>query len=115
MRIAVIGSGIAGLGAAWLLRNRHEVTLYERNDYAGGHTHTLDIPGADGPTPVDTGFMVFNQRNYPLLTGLFRHLHIDTQKTDMSFGVSIGWSTPVPTWRHSWRNRATGSVRRITG
>ena len=90
MRIAVIGSGIAGLGAAWLLRNRHEVTLYERNDYAGGHTHTLDIPGADGPTPVDTGFMVFNQRNYPLLTGLFRHLHIDTQKTDMSFGVSIG-------------------------
>ena len=90
MRIAVIGSGIAGLGAAWLLRQRHEVTLYERNDYAGGHTNTLDVPSAQGATPVDTGFMVFNHRNYPQLTGLFRHLRIETQKTDMSFGVSIG-------------------------
>ncbi len=90
MRIAVVGSGIAGLGAAWLLRTRHEVTLYERNDYAGGHSHTLEVPTHNGTTPVDTGFMVFNHRNYPLLTGLFRHLNIGTQKTDMSFGVSIG-------------------------
>jgi len=90
MRIAVVGSGIAGLGAAWLLRTRHEVTLYERNDYAGGHSNTLEVPTRNGTTPVDTGFMVFNHRNYPLLTGLFRHLNIGTQKTDMSFGVSIG-------------------------
>jgi len=90
MRIAVVGSGIAGLGAAWLLRTQHQVTLYERNDYAGGHTHTLEVPTANGTTPVDTGFMVFNHRNYPLLTGLFRHLKVDTQMTDMSFGVSIG-------------------------
>lgn len=90
MRIAVVGSGIAGLAAAWLLRTRHEVTLYERNAYTGGHTHTLEVPTREGSIPVDTGFMVFNHRNYPLLTGLFRHLGIATQKTDMSFGVSIG-------------------------
>ena len=90
MRIAVVGSGIAGLGAAWLLRRQYAVTLYERNGYVGGHTHTLEVPTAAGATPVDTGFMVFNHRNYPLLTGLFRHLNIATQKTDMSFGVSIG-------------------------
>jgi len=90
MRIAVVGSGIAGLGAAWLLHRRHEVTLYERNDYAGGHSHTLEVATPGGPVPVDTGFMVFNRRNYPLLTGLFRHLDVATRKTDMSFGVSIG-------------------------
>ncbi len=90
MRIAVVGSGISGLSAAWLLRTRHEVSLYERNDYVGGHTHTLEVPTASGTTPVDTGFMVFNERNYPLLTGLFRHLNVQVQKTDMSFGVSIG-------------------------
>jgi predicted NAD/FAD-binding protein len=90
MRIAVVGTGIAGLGAAWLLQRQHAVTLYERNDYAGGHSHTLEAMTASGAVPVDTGFMVFNRRNYPLLTGLFRHLGVATQKTDMSFAVSIG-------------------------
>ena len=60
MRIAVIGSGIAGLGAAWLLQRRHAVTLYERNDYAGGHSHTLEVPTASGTVPVDrdTGILL---------------------------------------------------------
>lgn len=89
MRIAIIGSGIAGLSAAWLLRHRHEVTLYEGNGYPGGHSHTVSVPSAGGPVGVDTGFMVFNPRNYPLLTRLFDLLGVRTQPTDMSFSVSI--------------------------
>lgn len=84
-RIAVIGGGISGLAAAWLLSRRHHVTLFEGNDYLGGHTRTRDIPGAHGPVPVDTGFIVFNERNYPLLTGLFGHLGVATRASDMSF------------------------------
>ncbi|MGD2111994.1 MAG: FAD-dependent oxidoreductase [Gammaproteobacteria bacterium] len=89
MRIAIIGSGIAGLSAAWLLRNNHEVVLYERNGYVGGHTHTVSVATDDGEVGVDTGFMVFNRRNYPLLTRLFAQLGVRTQPTDMSFSVSI--------------------------
>lgn len=88
MRIAIIGSGIAGLSAAWLLDRRHEVTLYERNDYFGGHTNTRTVETEAGPVPVDTGFIVFNRRNYPLLTRLFEHLGVRTQPTRMSFSVS---------------------------
>ncbi|WP_290650757.1 FAD-dependent oxidoreductase [Aquisalimonas sp.] len=84
-RIAVIGGGISGLGAAWLLSRKHQVTLFEGNDYIGGHTHTQDVPGPDGPMPVDTGFIVYNERNYPLLTGLFNHLGVATRASDMSF------------------------------
>ena len=88
MRIAIIGSGIAGLSAAWLLNRRHQVTLYERNDYFGGHTNTRTIETDAGPVAVDTGFIVFNRRNYPLLTQLFEHLDVRTQPTRMSFSVS---------------------------
>jgi len=88
MRIAIVGSGIAGLSAAWLLRQRHQVTLYERNDYFGGHTNTRLVDTATGPVAVDTGFIVYNQRNYPLLTRLFEHLGVETQPTRMSFSVS---------------------------
>lgn len=84
-RIAVIGGGISGLGAAWLLSRRHHVTLFEGNDYLGGHTRTRDVPGTRAPVPVDTGFIVFNERNYPLLTGLFAHLGVATRASDMSF------------------------------
>lgn len=87
-RIAVVGSGIAGLASAWLLRNSHEVTLFEANDCLGGHSHTMTVSTAEGEIPVDTGFIVYNQRNYPLLTQLFAHLDVATQATDMSFGFS---------------------------
>jgi len=87
MKIAVIGSGISGLAAAWLMRRHADVYVYERNAYAGGHTNTIQVPG--GPA-VDTGFIVFNERNYPELTALFRHLGVASQPSDMSFSASIG-------------------------
>ncbi len=84
-RIAVVGGGISGLGAAWLLSRNHQVTLFEGNDYVGGHTRTRDVPGRNGPVPVDTGFIVYNERNYPHLSSLFRHLNVPTLTSDMSF------------------------------
>ncbi|QIT56659.1 FAD-dependent oxidoreductase [Aquisalimonas sp. 2447] len=84
-RIAVVGGGISGLGAAWLLSRRHSVTLFEGNDYVGGHSRTRDVPGRDGPVPVDTGFIVYNERNYPHLSSLFRQLDVPTRDSDMSF------------------------------
>jgi uncharacterized protein len=88
-KIAVVGSGIAGLSCAWLLGQRHEVTLYEADARLGGHAHTVDAPGRDGTIAVDTGFIVFNEHNYPNLSALFRHLGVATQHAEMSFGVSL--------------------------
>ncbi|SEP58273.1 Predicted NAD/FAD-binding protein [Ectothiorhodospira magna] len=88
--IAIVGAGIAGLATAWLLSRRYDVTLFEGNDYIGGHTHTVDVQGSQGQRGVDTGFMVFNHRNYPHLTALFDHLGITSQPTDMSFSASVG-------------------------
>jgi len=87
MRIAVIGSGISGLASAWLLSREHEVTLFEANDYFGGHTHTHEIELRDRRYHVDTGFIVFNPQNYPLLTRLFDELKVESQATTMSFAV----------------------------
>lgn len=87
MRIAVIGSGIAGLASAWLLSRRHEVTLFEANDYLGGHTHTHDIEVDGRHHAVDTGFIVYNPVHYPLLTRLFDELGVASQPTKMSFSV----------------------------
>ena len=87
MRIAVVGSGIAGLASAWLLSRKHEVTLYEANDYLGGHTHTHDVVQQDRSYRIDTGFIVYNPTHYPLLTRLFSELGVASQPTSMSFSV----------------------------
>lgn len=87
MRIAVIGSGISGLASAWLLSARHEVVLFEANDYLGGHTHTHDVEQAGRRYRVDTGFIVHNPVHYPLLTRLFDQLGVASQPTTMSFSV----------------------------
>lgn len=89
MKIAVVGSGISGLGCAWLLNRRHDVTLYEAEPRLGGHANTVEVPGKDGPIPVDTGFIVYNERNYPNLTRLFATLDVPTHQSDMSFGASV--------------------------
>jgi predicted NAD/FAD-binding protein len=89
MRIAIVGSGISGLSCAWLLCQRHDVTLYESEPRLGGHSNTVDMPWRDGKVPVDTGFIVYNERNYPNLTRLFQHLAVPTRPSDMSFAVSI--------------------------
>lgn len=92
-RIAVIGAGISGLGAAYFLARSHEVVLYEAERRLGGHARTRRIDRPGGPTDVDTGFIVYNEVNYPLLTALFRRLGVATIPTDMSFGVSYGGGT----------------------
>lgn len=89
MRIAIIGSGISGLGAAYYLGNKHQTVLYETNDYLGGHTRTKTIEYGTEHISVDTGFIVYNHKNYPLLTKLFDELEVVTNKSNMSFGVSV--------------------------
>ncbi len=88
--IAVIGQGIAGMSAAWLLSQAHRVTVYEAEDRLGGHSQTVDAPGPLGAsTPVDMGFIVYNEPNYPNLTALFRHLGVRTRASEMTFSVSL--------------------------
>lgn len=87
MKIAVVGSGIAGLGTAWLLSRQHEVVLFEDQDRLGGHTHTHRVEQAGREYAVDTGFIVFNRVNYPLLSRLFEELGVASQPTTMGFSV----------------------------
>jgi len=87
-RIAVIGGGISGMAAAYLLSADHHVTLFEAEPRLGGHARTV-VAGKRGDQPVDTGFIVFNHVNYPHLVGLFDRLGVPTVKSDMSFGASI--------------------------
>jgi predicted NAD/FAD-binding protein len=90
LNIAVIGSGIAGLSAAWLLSRSHHVTLFEKTGALGGHSNTVLAPTPQGPVPVDTGFIVYNEKNYPNLTAFFDHLGVETARSFMSFAVSVG-------------------------
>ena len=87
MKIAVIGSGIAGLGAAWLLSRHHEVVLFEKDTRLGGHTHTHRVAQAGREYSIDSGFIVHNPMNYPLLTKLFAELGVASQPTTMGFSV----------------------------
>ncbi len=87
--IAVIGSGITGLSAAWALSHHHHVTLYEKEPRAGGHSNTVDIVSNGQKIAVDTGFIVYNEANYPNLVALFEHLKVETAASDMSFGASL--------------------------
>ncbi len=89
LNIAIVGTGIAGMSAAWLLARRHTVTVYERDGRIGGHTNTVDAPDPGGPIPVDTGFIVYNEANYPNLVALFKHLDVPTKPSEMSFAASV--------------------------
>lgn len=110
-RVAIVGVGVAGLSAAWKLQERFQLTLFEKNDYIGGHTRTLTVPGGpDAGTQVDTGFIVMNHRNYPHFTALLREWDVDLEDSDMSFSyhdVTSGYAYAgttlrgvFPTWGH---------------
>ncbi len=90
LKIAVVGSGISGLGAAWLLSKSHDVSLFEAENHWGGHSFTFDAPqGATKSVPVDCGFIVYNNRTYPNLSALFDYLDVATAKSNMGFSVSM--------------------------
>lgn len=86
--LAIIGTGIAGMACAYFLRNRYQITVYEKNDYVGGHTNTVYLPEGDEQIPIDTGFMVYNDKTYPNLIRFFEHLGIASMDTSMSFSVN---------------------------
>jgi predicted NAD/FAD-binding protein len=88
MRVAIVGTGVSGLVCAHLLSRSHDVTLFEADDRPGGHAHTVTVDLEDGSHDVDTGFLVYNKRNYPGLIKLFADLGVTTKPSDMSFGVS---------------------------
>ena len=119
MKVAIVGSGIAGLAAAHTLRGRADISLLEAGDYFGGHTHTVDItlPTASGPLTagVDTGFLVFNERTYPNLIALLAELGIPTAQSDMSFSVKTpgGWGTRYLEWSGSSLNTVFAQRRNL--
>src|SRR4030088_2296361 len=88
MRVAVIGTGIAGSAAAWALSKRYQVTVYDRELRPGGHSHTVTIDYDGAPLAVDIGFIVYHELNYPDLTALFAHLGVETRESCMSFAVT---------------------------
>ena len=87
-RLAIIGSGIAGMGAAYFLNDKFDITIFEKNDYVGGHTNTVTVDENGKPVYIDTGFMVFNKATYPNLTKLFEKLNVPIKPTSMSFSVN---------------------------
>ncbi len=110
-RIAVVGAGISGLASAWLLSRQYDVTLFEANNYLGGHAHTVDVTLEGRTHPVDTGFLVFNEHTYPHLMALFDHLGVGSVQTDMSFSVSL--ETPNLEWAGSSLNTVFGQKRNL--
>jgi len=88
MKIAIIGSGISGLSSALLLSQKHDITLIESDNRFGGHANTVNVIEQENTIPVDTGFIVYNELNYPNLVGFFKWLEVETISSDMSFAVS---------------------------
>ena len=89
MKIAVVGSGISGLSAAYYLSKKHHVDLFEKEDRFGGHSHTIDLTFGEKKVSVDIGFIVFNFQTYPNLIKFFKENNIEIEKSDMSFSVSV--------------------------
>ena len=89
LKVAVVGTGISGLATAWLLSQRHDVTVYEQADRVGGHSNTVMASIGGREIPVDTGFIVFNRATYPNLVALFQHLSVPTKPAEMSLAVSL--------------------------
>jgi predicted NAD/FAD-binding protein len=87
MKIAIIGSGISGLVCAHLLHNDYDLSIFEANDYIGGHTHTIDVSRQEGSYAIDTGFIVFNKVTYPNFCKLMDQLGVASQPTRMNFSV----------------------------
>ena len=110
-RIAIIGTGIAGLGCAHFLHRRYDLTLFEAGDYIGGHTNTIAVQEGNREVTVDTGFMVYNEVTYPLLTRLFAELQVPTKATVMSFSVQHGPSGVE--WNGGGFNQLFGQRRNL--
>ena len=89
MKIAVVGSGISGLSAAYYLSKKHQIDLFEREDHFGGHSNTIDLYFGSEKISVDIGFIVFNFKTYPNLIKFFEENKIDIEKSDMSFSVKV--------------------------
>jgi predicted NAD/FAD-binding protein len=109
MRIAVIGTGIAGNAAAWTLSKRYPVTVYEREIRPGGHSHTINVDYDGTPIAVDIGFIVYNELNYPDLTAMFDHLGVETVESRMSFAVTADGG------RFEWKGGGNGWWETATG
>ena len=119
MRIAIIGSGISGLVCAYLLHGHHDVVLYEADPRPGGHAHTHRVELPDATVDADTGFLVCNERTYPLFCWLLERLGVVTQPSDMSFSVAdqrsgLEWRGTSPsTVFAQWRNVARPAFWRM--
>ncbi|MFO7459983.1 MAG: NAD(P)-binding protein, partial [Desulfatiglandales bacterium] len=87
MKIAIVGTGVSGMVTAYLLSDSHDLTVFEKNDYIGGHTHTIDVDAGGKIYPVDTGFIVFNEVTYPNFVKLLRRLEVPWKNSQMSFSL----------------------------